>query len=253
MIAEVGGLAKKDADKEEEKKKADDGKEMKKKTKSGSGAKLVQEEKRETGGIAWSVLKAYIDAFGGCGIAFLFIGLLILNQIVNSLRSVFMSQWSEAGTNKTFPIFRHFTQSEFIVTYAGFQFLAILFVLVISFYSKHLGIKASHAMHGGMLKSVFRAPMQFFHANTLGRLINRFSKDIADLDKNTMPNMMKFVQSVFKLVGSLIVMCTTTVYTSAVVAPVFFMVYELYILGVLVRFVFFVCSRAISTRSRSWS
>ena len=73
-----------------------------------------------------------------------------------------------------------------------------------------------------MLNRVLRAPMSFFHANPVGRVTNRFAKDIADVDKNSMPNIQKFIQSVFSLIGSLVLMCTTTVYTTALVVPMFF-------------------------------
>ena len=36
-----------------------------------------------------------------------------------------------------------------------------------------------------------------------------------------MPNIQKFIQSVFALIGGLILMCFTTIYTTAIVAPVF--------------------------------
>ena len=154
------------------------------------------------------------------------ITLLVFAQVSNSLRSVFLSQWgaSEDGANSTkeWSIFQDFGQFDFIGVYTGFQFLSLVILLFISFYSKSLQIKASRSLHENMLHTVFRAPMSFFHANPLGRITNRFSKDISDVDKDTMPNIQKFLQSIFQLVGSLIVMCTTTVYTTAVVVPVFF-------------------------------
>ena len=46
-----------------------------------TGAKLVQQEKRETGTVAWRVLQAYLDAFGGSGVAVFFTVLLLLAQV----------------------------------------------------------------------------------------------------------------------------------------------------------------------------
>lgn len=43
-------------------------------------------------------------------------------------------------------------------------------------------LKASRRIHENMLSSVVRAKMYFFHTNTSGRIINRFSKDFCDVD-----------------------------------------------------------------------
>ena len=106
--------------------------------------------------------------------------------------------------------------------YAGLGAITVVSALIINFYSKTLSIRASVKLHEDMLNRVLRAPMAFFHANPVGRVTNRFSKDIDDVDKNSMPNIQKFIQSVFSLIGSLILMCTTTVYTTALVVPMFF-------------------------------
>ena len=43
---------------------------------------------------------------------------------------------------------------------------------------------AAVKLHSGMLSSIFRAPMEFFHTNLLGRILNRFSKDQQDVDRS---------------------------------------------------------------------
>jgi len=43
-------------------------------------------------------------------------------------------------------------------------------------------IKTSIRYHNNMLKHVILAPMTFFSTNPLGRIINRFSKDISNVD-----------------------------------------------------------------------
>jgi ABC-type multidrug transport system fused ATPase/permease subunit len=185
---------------------------------SGDGAKLVQQEGREEGSISWSVIKAYYDAFGGGGTALFFIVVLFLSQAVATGNSFFLAIWGEsAGQNGTSN-----TTGAYIGGYAGLGVMSVIATLIINFYSKVLSIRASTVMHKDMLERVLRTPMSFFHANPVGRITNRFSKDIADVDKNSMPNLQKFIQSVFSLVGSLILMCTTTVYTTALVVPMFF-------------------------------
>lgn len=196
---------------------------------SGSGSKLVQNEGREEGSISWSVVQTYYNAFGGAGTALFFVAVLLLAQIVTTFNSFFLAQWGDlTGLNSTerensTSLFKNWMDDwDFIAGYAVLGLLTVVASLVINFYSKALSWRASVNLHNDMLKRIMRAPMAFFHANPVGRVTNRFSKDIADVDKNSMPNLQKFLQSVFSLVGSLILMCTTTVYTTALVVPMFF-------------------------------
>lgn len=43
-------------------------------------------------------------------------------------------------------------------------------------------LRASHRIHEKLLQSVIRAKMYFFSTNSSGRVVNRFSKDLYDID-----------------------------------------------------------------------
>ena len=43
-------------------------------------------------------------------------------------------------------------------------------------------IKASKILHEALLDNIMRCPMSFFDTTPLGRLINRFSKDVDTMD-----------------------------------------------------------------------
>jgi ABC-type multidrug transport system fused ATPase/permease subunit len=45
-------------------------------------------------------------------------------------------------------------------------------------------------MHSDMLNAVFRLPMEFFDVTPLGRILNRFSKDV-DVCDNVLPHVLR--------------------------------------------------------------
>ncbi|KAF7259936.1 hypothetical protein EG68_02798 [Paragonimus skrjabini miyazakii] len=68
---------------------------------------------------------------------------------------------------------------------SGYAFLGLglMFVLLVSEITRYISaIKASKAMHQTLLSRILRAPMAFFERTPSGRLLNRFSNDIDNLD-----------------------------------------------------------------------
>jgi len=59
---------------------------------------------------------------------------------------------------------------------AGFIFLSAFAVAIASYF-------ASKTLHNNMLDNIVRSPMQFFDTTPLGRILNRFSKDIDMIDE----------------------------------------------------------------------
>ncbi len=47
-----------------------------------------------------------------------------------------------------------------------------------------ISLKASNTLHHNLLHKVLRCPMKFFDTTPLGRIVNRFSKDMDDCEYN---------------------------------------------------------------------
>lgn len=61
--------------------------------------------------------------------------------------------------------------------------IVIIVTLIRSFVFFHACMKASIQLHNNMFSSITRTTMKFFNLNPSGRILNRFSKDIGNIDE----------------------------------------------------------------------
>ena len=69
-----------------------------------------------------------------------------------------------------------------VFVYLGVVIIALVFGFVRAGLFFLYSIAASSRIHDGMLAAVLGAPLAFFHANPVGRVLNRFSADQGIMD-----------------------------------------------------------------------
>ncbi|MCJ1375345.1 hypothetical protein MMC20_006580 [Loxospora ochrophaea] len=169
-------------EKAEEAKKVDedeieDGKKDAKKRKSNKrGAALMQQEERAVKSVSWSVYAAYVRASGSILYGPMVLSLLVLTQCANIATSLWLSYWT---SNKF-----GFATGQYIGVYAGLGVIQALLMFSFSVSLSILGTTASRKMLQRAMTSTLRAPMSFFDTTPLGRITNRFSKDVDIMDNN---------------------------------------------------------------------
>ena len=81
-------------------------------------------------------------------------------------------------------------------------------------------LSAARLMHSHLMSNVVRLPMAFFDTTPLGRIINRFSKDVDALD-NTLPMVISDCVVTFcTVLGTMFAICYATPIFLAVAGPV---------------------------------
>ena len=98
------------------------------------------------------------------------------------------------------------------VTQALLVFFAV-FALAIA------AIFASRKLHARMLKNILRSPMSFFDTTPLGRVLNRFSKDIYTIDEVIPTSIRIFLYTLFRIISALFVIMIATPTFAIIIIP----------------------------------
>ncbi|KAL8723177.1 MAG: hypothetical protein Q9181_007335 [Wetmoreana brouardii] len=154
----------------------DEKKDAKRRKISKRRAALMQQEERAVRSVSWSVYDAYIRASGSILNGPFVVMLLICSQGANIATSLWLSYW----TSDKFG----YTTGAYIGTYAALGVVQALLMFAFSVALSILGTNSSKVMLHDAMTRVLRAPMGFFDTTPLGRITNRFSKDVDTMDNN---------------------------------------------------------------------
>lgn len=74
----------------------------------------------------------------------------------------------------------------------------------------YAAMKAARNLHQKLLVNIMHSPMTFFETTPLGRIVNRFSKDINVIDDSIPRTIIMFLRACFTVVGTLFVISYST-------------------------------------------
>ena len=116
--------------------------------------------------------------------------------------------------------------------YAALGFGQALGVLFGSFAIAIGAIIASRRLHDKLVNNVMRSPMSFFDTTPMGRVLNRFSKDIYVVDETIPRSFRSFISTFLSVVSTIIVIVVATPYFLAIIVPlliVYFIIQRIYV------------------------
>ncbi|KAF8656809.1 hypothetical protein AX16_002359 [Volvariella volvacea WC 439] len=160
------------------------------------GPGIMQAEERNTGAISWLVYKVYIQAArGGIVLPFLFLSLVLL-QGATVMSSYWLVYWQERKWNKTNGFYMGLYASLGVAQAVAAFFMGATFAMLTYF--------ASQRLHRAAIHRVMHAPMSFFETTPLGRIMNRFSKDIDTIDNLLGDSLRMFAGTTSSIIGAII-------------------------------------------------
>ncbi|XP_055613859.1 multidrug resistance-associated protein 1-like isoform X4 [Uranotaenia lowii] len=157
----------------------------KKPTENAQKNKLIEQEKSETGSVKWEVYKHYLKSIG----LTLSVATVVLNMIFQSFSigsNLWLSKWStdKEAENDTS------VRDLYLGVYGAFGAGQVLAQFVGSLTFALGALLAAKAMHEALLTYVLRWPMALFDTTPMGRVLNRFSKDVDTVD-NVLPQILR--------------------------------------------------------------
>ncbi|XP_045534710.1 multidrug resistance-associated protein 1 isoform X1 [Papilio machaon] len=183
--------------------------------------KLIEVEKTETGSVKWTVYKHYLTSVGVLASV-----VTILMNLVLQLFQVGSNYWLSEWSNDKTIISENGTLDKskrdlYLGVYGGLGVGQVVSVSVSSL-ALYLGtLAAARALHASLLAGVLRAPtIGFFDCTPVGRVLNRFSKDIDVLD-NVLPMTLRgWTSCFFSVLGTLFVISFSTPIFMSVILPI---------------------------------
>ncbi|KRJ97662.1 multidrug resistance-associated protein 1 isoform X9 [Drosophila yakuba] len=182
--------------------------------------KLIETEKSQTGGVEFAVYKHYIKSVG----IFLSVATLVLNFVFQAFQigsNLWLTKWAndEKVANDTG------LRDMYLGVYGAFGFGQV----ATNFFSSlaiSLGcLKCSQLLHQTLLYYNLRWPMELFDTTPLGRIVNRFSKDIDTID-NVLPfNIRVVIGQAYMVLATIVVISLSTPIFLAVIVPIAFLYY----------------------------
>ncbi|OWA52394.1 Multidrug resistance-associated protein 1 [Hypsibius exemplaris] len=179
--------------------------------------KLMEKEKSETGSVAWNTYAIYLRYLTRPVSVVVFL-LYVCSNAASMGTNFWLGDWSQ---DSTFPERANDTdwRNRRIGVYGAIGVAQGIFILSSAFVLAYGQNLASRSLHRGMLTRIMRAPMSFFDQTPMGRIMNRFSKDIDVIDMNIPMNFRMWLNSMFNVFGTIIVICISTPIFATVIVP----------------------------------
>lgn len=107
----------------------------------------------------------------------------------------------------------------YLGVYAVFGLVQACFVFLSSFSIAIASFFASRSLHVNILNNILRSPMTFFDTTPLGRILNRFSKDMNVIDETIPRSIRTFLMTLFTVFSTIMVVAIATPIFIAVIVP----------------------------------
>ncbi|XP_014264614.3 ATP-binding cassette sub-family C member 2 [Maylandia zebra] len=195
------------------------------------GQKLIEKETMETGQVKLAVFLQYLRAMGWGYSAMVFLIYFIQNAAFIG-QNLWLSDWTSDSVeyyNMTYPSWKRDTR---VGVFGALGVAQGLLVFVGTLLLANASVDASRILHSKLLNNILRVPMVFFDTTPIGRVVNRFAKDIFTIDEAIPNSVRSWLLCFLGVLGTLFVICLATPFFAIVIIPlavIYFFVQRIYV------------------------
>uniref|UniRef100_A0A3P9AY80 ATP-binding cassette, sub-family C (CFTR/MRP), member 5 n=1 Tax=Maylandia zebra TaxID=106582 RepID=A0A3P9AY80_9CICH len=164
-------------------------------------------EEQQYGAVVWPVFQVYMSACGGSASCLLIVALFVLNVGSSAFCHWWLSYWINQGSGNTTVTLGNSSavsismrdnpmMQQYAAIYASSMGVMLLFKLIRGVAFVKGTLRASSKLHDELFHKILRCPMKFFDTTPTGRLLNRFSKDMDEVDTRLPFQAEMFIQNV---------------------------------------------------------
>jgi ABC-type multidrug transport system fused ATPase/permease subunit len=203
--------------------------------------RITEDEDRETGAVKASVYLQYMKALGGRrpGLArgamiALLCAATLCTVVIPIAQNSWLSLWSDGDSGATLagaatkaPMAQWLAPfigdaSRNALVFAGFSLL-----VMVTFYLQNLlwslrAVDAGRSLHDDALRATLATRVRFFDATPVGRILNRFSRDVDAVERGLAWSFEGVVRAICSTIGAVSVLVMVAPIMIAVVIPVIF-------------------------------
>ncbi|XP_032226749.1 ATP-binding cassette sub-family C member 5 [Nematostella vectensis] len=193
--------------------------------------KLTEVEERQEGAVRLSTYVNYMKSAGGVCISFMLVLFMLACLLLQTFVDSWLGYWLDAG-NKT-GIIEHEDgdiNNYYMMVYGVCALVFLFGLLLKTFMFVKFTLKASSKLHDLCFKKVMSGTMSFFDVTPTGRILNRFSKDLDEVDAQLPWTLESFMQNVLRIFIALGLVSAMFPYFLIAVVPlmIFFFVLNSY-------------------------
>ncbi|XP_063913947.1 probable multidrug resistance-associated protein lethal(2)03659 isoform X1 [Zophobas morio] len=175
----------------------------------------VTSETRAVGKVSITVYQSYMRACGSYWICLLTLVPFVLCECFGTGADYFIAFWvnleqRRLSDNNTLQ--NKFEEMSFTNNNSMYIYSAIIVILVVMILARSISfirvcMHASIYLHDKMFTTIINTTMKFFHTNVSGRILNRFSKDIGNIDGELPIVLFNTLELSIAVIGAIISVC----------------------------------------------
>uniref|UniRef100_K3WIN5 Uncharacterized protein n=1 Tax=Globisporangium ultimum (strain ATCC 200006 / CBS 805.95 / DAOM BR144) TaxID=431595 RepID=K3WIN5_GLOUD len=179
---------------------------------------MMLQEDRQKGKMGWRIYADFFatSGYNGTLLAFLVLIVFAIGQGALLGSDYWVTYWSNGSMNNTF------SQKTLLWLYLAIVVCATLLSVFRAILFTEICIRCSKALHSLYFRLVLHAPVTtFFDVTPVGQILNRFSRDLDQIDNPLAYYAMGFLMFGMTTLSIFIVCAVTTPYTLILYAPLF--------------------------------